>query len=153
VMCLHLMSLLRARAEAKSLSRSGNRTLIQASDNNPLKFMPTPEEALKVMLVPKSAGYLDAKQAVENTFTDLKLHQVALLGAVQAAASELLNDLSPDAISKAAEGKRSLIPGNKSKSWDAYVEAWSRKAGTREHGMLGAFLDLFAEHYDKLSRK
>ncbi len=152
LMCLHLMSLLRARAEAKSLSRSGSRTLIQAADNNPLKFMPTPEEALKVMLGPRSQGYLDGKQAVESTFADLKLHQVALLGAVQAAAAEILADLSPDAVSKVAEGKRSLIPG-KGKNWETYVEAWSRKAGTREHGMLGAFLDTFAEHYDRLSKK
>lgn len=153
LMCLHLMSLLRARAEAKSLSRSGNRTLIQAADNNPLKFMPTAEEALKVMLGPKSQGYLDGRQAVESTFADLKLHQVALLGALQAAAGEILTDISPEAIAKSAESKRSLIPGNKSKNWDAYVEAWTRKAGTREHGMLGAFLDAFAEHYDRLSRK
>lgn len=152
LMCLHLMALLRARAEAKSLSRSGNRTLIQSTDNNPLKFMPTPEEALRIMLGPKVQGYLDARQTIDSTFADLKLHQISMLGAMQAAAAQLFEDLSPDAIAKASETKRSLLSTGKGKQWDAFTEMWTAKAGTREHGMLGAFLDLFVEHYDKLSK-
>ena len=150
--CSHIMSMLHARAEAKALSRSGNRTMIQASDNNPLKFMPTTEEALRVMLGPRSRGYLDARSTIEASFADLKMHQVASLAAMQAAVTRLFDDLSPEAITKAAETKKSLIPGGKSKQWDTFAERWTAKAGHREHGMLGAFLDIFAEQYDKLSK-
>ncbi len=150
--CLQLMNMLHARAEAKALSRSGNRTLIQSADNNPLKFMPTPEEALKTMLNPPSKGYLDAKKAIESTFADLKLHQIASLAAMQAAAVQLFDDLSPEAIVKSLEGKKSLLGGGKGKHWEVYTERWAGKVGRREHGMLGVFLELFAEQYDKLSR-
>jgi type VI secretion system protein ImpI len=152
IICLQLMSMLHARAEAKALSRSGNRTLIQSADNNPLKFMPTPEEALRTMLSPNSKGYLDAKKAIESAFADLKLHQIASLAAMQAAVTQLFDDLSPEAIFKSVEGKKSLLGSGKSKQWDIYAERWAAKVGHREHGMLGAFLDLFAEQYDKLSK-
>jgi type VI secretion system protein ImpI len=149
--CMHIMAMLHARAEAKTLSRSGKRTMIKASDNNPLKFMPTAEEALCVMFGPKTKGYLDAKSAIDSAFADLKMHQIASLAAMQAAVTQLFDDLSPEAIAKSAEAKKSLLPGGKSKQWDTYAERWATKAGRREHGMLGAYLELFAEQYDKLS--
>lgn len=148
--CLHVMAMLRARAEAKALSRSGNRTMISADDNNPLKFMPTPEEALRVMLGPRTRGYLDGKAALEGAFGDLKMHQVAFLASMQAALTELFDELSPDAVKNAADAKKSLLSG-KGRYWDLYVERWAARVGRREHGMLGAFLDLYAEQYDKLS--
>jgi type VI secretion system protein ImpI len=150
--CLHIMTMLHARAEAKALSRTGNRTMIQPADNNPLKFMPSAEEALRVMLSPETRGYLDAKRAIEAAFADLKMHQIASLAAMQAAAAELFDDLSPEAIAKAVESRKSLLTGGKGRQWDAYAERWAAKVGRREHGMLGAFLELFAEQYDKLSK-
>lgn len=148
-----LMGMLHARAEAKALSRSGNRTLIQSADNNPLKFMPSPEDALKTMLSPPSRGYLDAKAAFEGAFSDLKQHQIASLAAMQSAAATLFEDLSPEQIEKSLGTKKSILGGGKSKQWDEYANRWTSKVGKREHGMLGAFLDLFAEHYDKLSKR
>jgi type VI secretion system protein ImpI len=148
--CLHMMAMLRARTEAKALSRSGSRTMISSENNNPLKFMPTPEEALRVMLGPKTRGYLDAKASIDNAFADLKMHHVAMLAAMQAAVTELFDELSPDAV-KNADGKKSLLSTGKSRFWDIYAERWAKRVGRNEHGMLGAFLDLFAEHYDKLS--
>ena len=149
---LHLMSLLQARAEAKALSRSGSRTMIQSVDNNPLKFTPTPQEALRIMLGPKTKGYLDAMQTLESSFADLKLHQMATLAAMQTAVTKLFEGMAPDAIAKSAENRKSLLAGAKGKQWDSFVQIWSKKADKHEHGMLGAFLDLFSEHYDKFTK-
>ena len=150
--CQHIMTMLRARAEAKALSRSGHRTMIQSDDNNPLKFMATPEEALRVMLGAQSKGYLNSRQAIDSAFADLNMHQIATLAAMQSAITQLFDELSPEAIAKVAEGKKSLLKGGKSQQWDVFAETWSAKAARREHGMLGAFLELFAEQYDKLSK-
>ena len=149
----HLMAMLQARAEAKAISRSGKRTMVRAAENNPLKFMPTAEEALQVMLMPRGESYLGAKQTLESTFTDLKLHHFALLAAMQAAANELLTELSPDAIKKSSDTKKSLLGSGKGKLWDDLVERWAIKGGKRENGMLEAFLDAFAEHYDSFSKR
>lgn len=152
--CGHMMQLLNARAAAKTATRSTSRTLIQPEGNNPLKFMPTPEEALRVMLGRQSAGYLGAADTIEKSFGDLKNHQLALLSAMQQAASMIFSDISPDAVRKAADtGKKSLLGGTRGKYWESYVDIWNATAGKAEHGMLQAFLDAFAACYDIESQK
>jgi type VI secretion system protein ImpI len=153
IICANLMQLLTARAAAKTLARSGQRTLIQPTGNNPLKFMPSPEEALRVILGPHSDSYLSSRETLEKSFTDLKAHQLASLSAMQAAAKQLFEDLSPEAIEQSAGGpKKSLLGTNKSKFWDIFAERWNAKTAHHEHGMLGVFLDLFAEFYDRETR-
>ena len=94
-----LAILLKARAAAKLMAKSGNRTMISAVDNNPLKFVPRPEEVLEIMFT-RRAGYLDAKRSVDEAFHDLKTHEFATYAAMQKALSRLLEDLSPEAIEK-----------------------------------------------------
>lgn len=153
MVCANLMQLLQARAAAKTLARSGHRTLIQPVDNNPIKFMPTAEDAIKIMLGPPSPGYMDSRQTIERSFADIKTHQLATLAAMQQAIAKLIEDLAPEAIEQLGGGvKPSLLGGNKAKLWDTFCERWKAKAGRHEHGMLGEFLDLFAEFYDQQTR-
>ena len=151
--CGNLMRLLNARAAAKTVSKSGSRTLIQSRDNNPLKFMPTAEEALRIMLSPPTPSYLPAQKSVESGFQDIQSHQLATLSAMQRAASDLLESISPDAVRKAAgEGKKSLLPAGKGKYWESFTEIWEAKAAGKDYGMLSAFLDAFAARYDEETR-
>jgi type VI secretion system protein ImpI len=150
--CQQLMELLSARAEAKAISRNADRTMIKATENNPLKFMPTPEEALQVMLSPRGKGYLNAQETLESSFSDLKRHHFALLAAMQATVVEFFNELSPDAVEKSSGARKSLLGGGKGKLWDDLASRWADKSRKRENGMLDAFLDSFAEHYEELGK-
>ncbi len=153
LVCGNLMQLLSARAAAKTLARSGHRTMIQPTENNPLKFMPTAEDAIKAMFGPGSSSYLDSRRTIENSFADLKTHQVAALAAMQSAAAQLFEELDPEAVEQASGApKKSLLGNSKSKFWDAYTERWKTKAASHEHGLLGAFLELYAEYYDRQTR-
>jgi type VI secretion system protein ImpI len=148
------MQLLTARAAAKTLARSTERTMIQQRDNNPLKFMPTPEEAVRVMLSGNSASYLDGRQAFERGFADLQTHQMATYTAMQQALKALLEDLDPqDVASAAGTSKPSLLGSGKARAWETFTARWEAKAGQYEHGMLDAFLMLFSEFYDRVSRQ
>jgi type VI secretion system protein ImpI len=150
----NLMQLLTARAAAKTLARSTERTMIQQTDNNPLKFMPSPEEAVRVMLSGNSASYLDGRQAFERGFADLQTHQMATYTAMQQALSALLEDLDPkDVASAAGASKPSLLGSGKAKAWETFQARWEAKAGQYEHGMLDAYLMLFSEFYDRVSRQ
>ena len=60
------------------------RTMIGAIENNPLKFSPTPEDALRIMFGAESRSYLDARATVEASFGDLQRHQVQTFAAMQA---------------------------------------------------------------------
>ena len=69
--------------------------MIQALDNNPLKFAPTATDALKIMFGPRTSGYLDARRAFDGAFTDLKTHQIMTFAAMQQAVRMLVEDLDP----------------------------------------------------------
>ena len=49
------MQLLQARNEAKRFTRSTSQTTIQATENNPLKFSPTVEDAMRIHVRPENA--------------------------------------------------------------------------------------------------
>lgn len=154
IACGNLMQLLSARAAAKTLARSTDRTMIKQADNNPLKFMPSPEEAVRVMLNGKSPSYLDGRRAFEHGFADLQVHQMATYTAMQQALKALLEDLDPQEIAAAAgTSKPSLLGSSKAKAWETFAARWEAKAGQYEHGMVDAFLMLFSEFYDRASRQ
>ena len=68
-----LAVLLKARAAAKVMAKSANRTMVAAEDNNPLKFIPAPPEIIEMMFARRRPGYLDAERSVDEAFADLKI--------------------------------------------------------------------------------
>lgn len=145
-----LALLLKARAAAKVLAKSSHRTMVSATDNNPLKFVPGTEEILDIMFARRRAGYLDARHSIEDAFRDLKTHEFATYAAMQAALSRLLEDLSPDAIEKKLPA--SSFASRKGRAWDAFVATWEAKEDAHENGMLDVFLAYFSEAYSKAAK-
>jgi type VI secretion system protein ImpI len=151
-----LKQLLIARAESKRLARSTDQTMVQALDNNPLKFSPTPEDALRLMFGRSTSGYLDAQRTFEQTFKDLKVHQVKTYGAMQHALRLLMEDLDPQAIDEgtsAEKGLGGLLNSRKARLWDTYVARWQAKTAPHEDGLVDAFMLYFAECYDRSGQK
>src|SRR5690606_33841629 len=70
-------------------------TTIQPSDNNPLKFSASVDEALLKLLDPHSSRYLGPVEAIRSSFADLRTHHAALLAAIQAAVDELMTRIEP----------------------------------------------------------
>jgi len=148
----NVKQLLEARQLAKRLARSSNQTMIQALDNNPLKFAPTAEEALRIMFGPPTRSYLDARRALSQSFDDLKDHQVSTFSAMQHALKLMLGEFDPDVIENTATGDRGLagvVGSRKARLWDIYVARWQARTQTHGDGMLNAFMQYFAECYDR----
>jgi type VI secretion system protein ImpI len=146
-----LAQLLRARAAAKAMTKSASRTMIGATDNNPLKFIPGSAEILDVMFARRRPGFLGARDSLEAGFADLKRHELATYAAMQKALARLLDDLSPEAIASKVGGV--AFSSRKSRSWDLFEERWEQKTAAGENGMLDVFLAYFAEAYDEASRQ
>ncbi|WP_404926608.1 type VI secretion system-associated FHA domain protein TagH [Mesorhizobium sp. ORM16] len=146
-----LTLLLKARAAAKMLAKSTQRTMISAADNNPMKFVPGIDDILEIMFARRRTGYLDARRSIEDAFRDLKTHEFATYAAMQTALSRLLDDLSPEAIG------RKLPPTSftkkKSQAWDVYVATWRTMEEAHENGMLDIFLAYFSEAYAKAGKQ
>jgi type VI secretion system protein ImpI len=147
----NMKQLLEARQQAKRLARSPNQTTVQALNNNPLKFAPTPEDALRIMFVSQSRGYLDAERAFAQGFDDLKVHQIKTYAAMQQAVALLMKDLDPASIEagfKSDRGFAGMVGSRKAQLWDIYVARWQAQAQRHDNGTLDAFMDYFARCYD-----
>jgi len=147
----NMKQLLEARQQAKRLARSPNQTTVQALNNNPLKFAPTPEEALRIMFVTQSRGYLDAERAFAQGFDDLKAHQIKTYTAMQQAVGLLMRDLDPATIEasfKSDRGLASIVGSRKAQLWDVFVARWQAHTQRHDHGTLDTFMDYFARCYD-----
>ena len=146
IVAAELAGLLRARAAAKQMVKSGSRTMVGHEANNPMKFIPTAGEALEVMFGPGRPGYQRGAGAIQSSFNDLKKHQYAVHAAIQPALAKLLEDLSPESVEDKIEGSRFSSKG--AKAWEVYVERWDAKTHPYENGMLDVFLAYFADAYD-----
>ena len=150
-----MRQMLGARTEAKRLARSANQTVVQAFDNNPLKFSPTDEDVMRCFFGPPLRSYLDAQRAIGQGFADLKSHQVHTYAAMQQAVRQLAEDLDPAQVegSLGADGGLSAMLGSKkARLWDAYVTRWQAKTARRDDGLVDVFMQYFADCYDRIDR-
>ncbi|NGM19857.1 type VI secretion system-associated FHA domain protein TagH [Roseomonas stagni] len=143
-----LRALLIARADVKREFRI-EQTMLRASDNNPLKFAATEEQALAALLDPRSP----ALRAVQETVDDLTAHQVAGLAATQAAARALLERLAPASL-EAEDPGGGLLPGAKEKRlWEAYKRRHAQLVDQFEDDFDSAFGKAFARAYEQATGK
>ena len=147
-----VMEVLRARAEIKNTFRLPV-TIIQRSENNPLKFAPTPDEALQKIMAPSNAAFMSGSAAFEDAFDDIRCHQMAMLAGVRAAFESLMTHFNPDRFEQETDGsKRSAFAG-KGKYWDRYREHFEGLSRDPDDCFRRLFGDEFARAYEEqLSR-
>lgn len=154
-----LHALLKARANARGFMRSGYGTTVEAIGNNPLKFLPTPEDVLRVLMGPPTRSYLGMEEALDQSFQDVAGHQVATYKAMQDAFQRIIDDLGPDAIERSQGeddrgGRFGMISGGKkAKLWDTYKERWTARSEPYDNGMVDVFMMHFGEAYGRALRK
>jgi type VI secretion system protein ImpI len=147
--------LLLARAQAKSAMRSASQTMIQLQGNNPLRWAPTPQDAMKLMFGRPTPSYVDACNAFEKSFQTLKTHEMDTFAALQEAIQTLFGDLDTAVIERslAGEGRKGGLFGGdralKARLWEEFVARWTRKTGAFDSGMFGAFMRVFGDAYDR----
>jgi type VI secretion system FHA domain protein len=136
------------RAEQKNELRIPG-TIIQAKNNNPLKFSAGVDEALSALISEQSAEYQNAIDSTREAFQDLKDHQTAMLDAVRIALSDFIERLDPDELEQNFDHgtKRYTFIGvaNKLRYWDLYrdiFQALSQRAP-------GRFPQIFSEELSR----
>lgn len=137
------MAVLRSRAEFKSQFRV-NVTTIKTTNNNPLKFTVTTEDALTLLIKNRQSGFKDSVEAIDEGFHDIMSHQLAMQAGIQASLAQILRQFDPKMIEKQFE--EGLVLKKKSKYWDKYSVLYPRVV---EQAMEEFFGDAFAEAYDR----
>ncbi len=118
------MALLAARATAKKELRAEERTMVASKDNNPLKLMSDPQEALAFLFDTKdrTGGFLDPVQAVGDAFEDLRAHEVALFAGMRAALLGAIQRFDPKTLETELEKSAGGLGLNrKAKLWEQFA--------------------------------
>ncbi|SAK89618.1 FHA-family protein [Caballeronia catudaia] len=155
------LELLAARAALKREMRTGA-TMIEASDNNPLKFSPNVEAALMHLLNPQMRGFMAPAVAFEDAYADLRAHQVGMVAGMRAALDGVFERFEPQRIETRLSGRSLLdgfLPGlsRRARCWDLFIEMYgqlSREATEDFHTLFGrAFVAAYEAQIDELKRR
>lgn len=139
-----LMQLLRKRAEEKGNARI-EQTIVGSSEVNPLKFLPTVDDALATILAERSPGFLAGEPAISDAVRDLAHHHVRAWRGLQGALRHMIDRFDPVALEEELKSSSSieklLAGGRSAKLWDLYKKRHREiavSAETRFMGEIGA---------------
>ncbi|WP_372359705.1 type VI secretion system-associated FHA domain protein TagH [Xanthomonas axonopodis] len=142
-----LMDVLRARAELKNSLRLPV-TLIQRTENNPLKFAATVDEAVARLLAPAGPGYLTGAAAIDEAMEDIGRHQVALLAGMRAAFEHVFTQFDPVRFEADSAGHSALAAwGNR--PWRRYAQHYRELLGDPDERFRRLFGEEFARAYEQ----
>lgn len=145
------IGLLAARGIAKR-ELGASPTLVQARQNNPLKFAADADAALVRLLEPPQRGFIPALAAVRETFDDLRAHEVAILAGMRAALEAALLRFDPATLEQRWADKgvwENLRPVNhKAKLWDRFSEQHAEIVQQIEENFDSIFAGAFAAAYE-----
>jgi type VI secretion system protein ImpI len=145
LMAAGLMQLLRMRAKEKGMIGPIPQTVLGSTGVNPLKFLPTVEDALAMMLTARSAAYADAPTAIDSTVQDLARHHLDSWRGMQTALRRMVDRFDPKVFEAELERRglleQLLAGGRRAKLWELYEQRYrelARSAETRFLGEVGA---------------
>ncbi|MDX1692266.1 MAG: type VI secretion system-associated FHA domain protein TagH [Ketobacteraceae bacterium] len=145
-----MMKVLGARNAIKNEFRM-NVTMIQPMENNPLKFSPNVDEALRNMFTSQSNAYLPGTIAIRDGFADVADHQVAVIAGMRAAFRSLLKRFDPADLEVRfdKQHKAGLLSSKKGKYWEAYHEFYRDLSDNMDDAFQDLFGEDFAEAYEQ----
>jgi FHA domain-containing protein len=153
------LRLLAARSVAKR-ELGAEQTMPRAAENNPLKFAPDAQTALRHLLGPPGRGFLAPLEAVREAFDDLKAHEMSVLAGLRGAIEAVLARFDPQALeSRLSRGRwDNLLPVNhKARLWERYGEMHAELMREIEDGVddlvAQAFLDAYEAQWARLSAR
>ena len=151
-----LSEILAARATTKQEFRI-ERTMIEATRNNPLKFADGPSEAMRALLLGRMQGFLSGKEAVDQAIGDIKRHELAMVAGMQMALATVIARFDPEQLEKQLE-QRSLIEGilpaaRKARNWELFTALYKEIATELEDDFQRAFGAEFARAYSKQTER
>ncbi|MCU0935434.1 MAG: type VI secretion system-associated FHA domain protein TagH, partial [Gammaproteobacteria bacterium] len=125
-----LRALLAGRTSIKQEARL-EMTTLRATENNPLKFTVSDEDALRHLLRrDPQPGFLGPLAAVDEVMRDLKAHQVATLAGLEATLKGMFQRFDPARLEREFIDRSllgTLVPGHrKARCWDLFGAEFRR---------------------------
>lgn len=148
-----LRQILMARARIKDEFRI-NRTVIVPTGNNPLKFSLDDDDALRMLLGIDHRGSMKPDAAIAEAFSDLRLHELATISAMQKAVRKLLEQFAPEDFERQTpNGTLQLGAQRKAKAWDIFVQRHRSVSKALEDDFDSVFGKEFARAYEAVVKE
>jgi type VI secretion system FHA domain protein len=147
------MDVLKARQETKDQFNLGMTTFKRA-DNNPLKFSASVDDALHNLFAQReNSPYLNAVDAFEDAFEDMRNHQIAMLVGVRVAFEAMLSEFHPDHLQEqfdrqVKKGALVSMPA-RLRYWELYREWIHDMVRDADTSFRELFGDEFARAYEE----
>jgi type VI secretion system FHA domain protein len=152
-----LMMLLIARGEMRKEFEAEERTMVAARDNNPLKLMADPHEAMQFLLDPsdRTDGFLDPTRAIGDACEDLRAHEIALMAGMRAAILGALRRFDPQVLEKSFEKAAGgfSLGGRKAKLWELFTSHQQKLAQEAQEDFNKVFGRDFMSAYQAQLRR
>jgi type VI secretion system protein len=150
-----LMDLLKVRRNIKSELRL-KQTMLEPTQNNPLQFLTSAEEAMTMLLTDNRTGYLPPLQAFQKSFENIKAHEVAIFAGMQAALSKSLSHFDPkkieDEINK-EKNLNNLLVSKNTLYWKEFERLYQKIVIEAEDDFHKMFGHEFARAYEEQTKK
>ncbi len=148
--------ILATRAMVKSELRADH-TVIQAADNNAMKFAPDVQRCLAAMVGQPPPGFLPGPEAMRRSMEDIKRHELALVAALNTVFAEMTAQLDPEAIGlsvRSEPGISSMIPyAREARCWALFAERFAALQNSGAQNTGGSLLAPVAAAYAKHIRR
>jgi type VI secretion system protein len=150
-----VMAVLQSRRALKGEFRLAH-TEFRPAENNPLKFSVDAQAAMAMLIGEPRRGFLPAREAFEEAVGDIRMHEVAVLAAMQDAWFSLLQRFDPKELSQRLEddsGLAHLLGSKKARCWDAFTTLYDSIAGNAADEWERIFQTIFGSAYERSMRK
>lgn len=149
-----IMRLLLARSEMKKEFSTQDRTRISSKNNNPLKVMATPDEALKFLLSPKTNSndaFMPPLLAIQDAYDDVLAHEFALVSGMRAAVIGALKVFDPKRIEESVQKDSAygILGSKKSKLWEKFETLYQQIELSNVDSLDKLFEKDFLESYQE----
>jgi type VI secretion system FHA domain protein len=139
-----------ARAAIKGEFRI-EQTMIKRTGNNPLKFSADDEDAMMALLGAGRRTDMGAAEAIAEALSDMRLHELATVSAMQRAAGALIGEFDPQRVRQAAEksGRSLVATQRKAHAWEAFEALYARLSEALADDFDSVFGKTFREAYER----
>ncbi len=132
-------------------------TIVHGRRNNPLKFTPSAQESLIKMLDPQGEAYMPANEAVDEAFSDIGAHEMAVMAGMRSALQDVLKRFNPEYLEQRLQKKSPIslkIPIHRqAKLWDLFQDLYGDIEKEAQDDFNRLFGRAFAKAYNDQLRK
>ena len=148
--------ILSTRALVKSEFRV-EQTVLRRNDNNAMKFAPDAQRCLAAMVGAAPPGFLPGSAAMRQSMDDIKIHELALVAAINSVFADLSKQLDPETIMTRARqetGLTTMLPyAREVRCWAIYTETHALLQDSGAHNTGGSLLAPVAQAYARQLRR